>query len=377
MSAPTPLPQRSAGWLALFTLVICATVPAVAQGDLAITVSSGGFFATQAGPPPQGVYCSNYSPQFTNEIQSPANQWPFTSFHPAPTIPIGCINTKVIWVMNKGTVPTVSGAAVTVTDLLTPDQPKGSTILTANGYCAWENTGSTSGQIWCLGDSRNFGAPTNKISDNGWNCTVTQGKLVCTRSDTLAAGATYPPITVKFIREDFSPLICFNDLATVTGGGFTDIDPTNNVQFDDYASYVSLFDGFYVPVNGLDGRYNELVVVNSVPNGRSVRVDGSYYQTPHFFLWTPSSIHTIEGEDNPTLDPVCSAPIPGTGTAFPGNPGYTVVGYTNSLSTRAGTSGVGCQNPTSFTLPEFRVGLSPGFPFVQFLYEYITVRFKR
>ncbi len=373
MRALSTVRQRSAGWLALLTLLICAIAPAMAQGDLAITVSSAGWFQTQIGPPPQGVYCSNYSPQFNNEIQSPANQWPFTDFHPAPTIPIGCINTKVIWVMNKGTVPTT--AEVKVTDLLTPEQPKGSTILTANGYCAWENTGSTSGQIWCLGDSRIFGAPTNKISDNGWNCTVTQGKLVCTRSDALAPGATYPPITVKFIREDYSPLICFNDLATVTGGGFTDIDPTNNVQFDDYQSWVTLFYTFYLPVNGLDNGHL-LVVVNSVPNGRSVRVDGSYHQTPHFFVWGPSSIHTIEGEDNPKLDAVCSAPIPGTGTAFPGNPGYTVAGYTNSLSTRSGTSGVGCSNPTAFTLPNFRVGLSPGPGWNPFLYEYITVRFK-
>ncbi len=352
----------SISWiLALAVILACVAVPAQAQGDLAITVSSNGFFEAPTTFP-SSVSCSKFSPQFVNEIQTPANQWPFTSSHPAPTITSSCIDTKTIWVENKGTVAT--SAPVTVTDLLTPEQPKGSTVLTTNGYCAFEALGSLSGTIWCLGDSRVFGATTNKIAANGWTCTVTQGKVSCTRSDVLLPGATYPPISIKLLREDFSPLNCFNELAFVQGGGFVDIDPSNNSQFDDFISSS-------LNSNGLLNT-NNLVTINSVPQGRKVRVDGSVITTPHSYYWGFATQHSVEGEDNPGHDAVCQAPIPGTGTAIPGNEGYTVIGYSTGGLIASGASGAGCTQPTSFTLPNFIAGAAGN----QF-YEHITVRYKQ
>ncbi len=338
--------------MVLITLIICAAAPAVAQIDLTITVAESGNFIP-------GIGCSKYSPQFVNEIQVPALNPPFVGSHRAPSIPAECIDTKVIWVMNKGTVATTG--VVTVQDTMTAEQPKGSTVLTVNGYCGWDGTGSVSGGYWCNGVNPNgpFNPiPANRIAANGWTCNVAQGKFTCQRSDALAPGATYPAITVRVLREDFSPLSCFNNLAVVSGGGF-DIDPTNNAQFDDFISSYT--------VNQL--KYAQLVAINSVPMGRKVRVDGSVVTTPHYYAWEYGSLHTIEGEDNPQVDAVCSAPIPGTGTPLTGNAGYTVVGYTSNGLLATGTSGVGCQNPVSFTLPEFITGA--------FFYEAVTVRFKQ
>jgi uncharacterized repeat protein (TIGR01451 family) len=54
------------------------------------------------------------------------------------------------------------------------------------------------------------------LGGTGWSCTV--GTLTCTRSDPLAAGATYPPITVTvdIAADATSPLV---NSVTVSGGG--------------------------------------------------------------------------------------------------------------------------------------------------------------
>jgi len=65
------------------------------------------------------------------------------------------------------------------------------------------------------------------ISGPGWACTL--ATLSCTRGDTLASGADYPPVTVTVNVARNAPPVVINR-ATVSGGG--DTNPLNNIALD-------------------------------------------------------------------------------------------------------------------------------------------------
>jgi uncharacterized repeat protein (TIGR01451 family) len=60
---------------------------------------------------------------------------------------------------------------------------------------------------------------------NGWTIAVSGQKVTATRSDALAVGASYPPLTLTVSVAGNAP-ISFNNVATVSGGG--EIDLGNN-----------------------------------------------------------------------------------------------------------------------------------------------------
>jgi List-Bact-rpt repeat protein/uncharacterized protein DUF11 len=65
------------------------------------------------------------------------------------------------------------------------------------------------------------------MSGTGWSCDVPTA--TCTRSDSLAASAAYPQITVTVSVDGNAPASVTNH-ATVSGGG--DVDPSNNTASD-------------------------------------------------------------------------------------------------------------------------------------------------
>ncbi|HLQ52196.1 MAG TPA: DUF11 domain-containing protein, partial [Terriglobales bacterium] len=65
------------------------------------------------------------------------------------------------------------------------------------------------------------------MTGTGWTCTV--ATLTCTRSDVLANGASYPPITLTVNVAAGAPASVTNT-ATVAGGG--DVNPANNTAND-------------------------------------------------------------------------------------------------------------------------------------------------
>jgi hypothetical protein len=65
------------------------------------------------------------------------------------------------------------------------------------------------------------------ISGTGWTCTL--ATLTCTRSDALASGSSYPPITLT-VNIPINIQNNFNNTATVSGGG--DVNPNNNTAVD-------------------------------------------------------------------------------------------------------------------------------------------------
>jgi uncharacterized repeat protein (TIGR01451 family) len=71
------------------------------------------------------------------------------------------------------------------------------------------------------------GLTATAISGAGW--TTNLGTLTCTRSDALAAGATYPAIIIT-VNVAASAAASVTNTATVSGGG--DVSPTNNTAID-------------------------------------------------------------------------------------------------------------------------------------------------
>jgi uncharacterized repeat protein (TIGR01451 family) len=69
----------------------------------------------------------------------------------------------------------------------------------------------------------------NTASGTGWTCGIAVRTVTCTRSDTLAAGESWPAITVNATVANPAPATIVNT-AEVTGGG--DVDPTNSSATD-------------------------------------------------------------------------------------------------------------------------------------------------
>src|SRR6202008_3381186 len=99
------------------------------------------------------------------------------------------------------------------------------------------NSGSaaTSGTVTVV-DTLPAGLTATAISGTGWSCVL--GTLTCTRSNALAAGASYPVITVTVTVANNAPASVRNT-ANVSGGGQTNTsndsanDPTTINQLGD------------------------------------------------------------------------------------------------------------------------------------------------
>src|SRR6185295_17461095 len=99
------------------------------------------------------------------------------------------------------------------------------------------NSGSaaTSGTVTVV-DTVPAGLTATAISGTGWSCVL--GTLTCTRSDALAAGSSYPVITVTVTVANNAAASVTNSV-TISGGGQTNTandtatDPTTVVQLPD------------------------------------------------------------------------------------------------------------------------------------------------
>ena len=67
----------------------------------------------------------------------------------------------------------------------------------------------------------------NSMSGSGWTYNATN--QTCTRSDSLAAGASYPPVTVN-VSFSANASTDLTNTASINGGG--DANPTNNTSSD-------------------------------------------------------------------------------------------------------------------------------------------------
>lgn len=89
------------------------------------------------------------------------------------------------------------------------------------------NAGPTTGTV-TVTDTLSAGVTPTAASGTGWNCGIAGQTVTCTRTDVLAAGASYPTITVTTNVTTSAPCT-FTNTASVSGGGSpnaSDNDPT-------------------------------------------------------------------------------------------------------------------------------------------------------
>ena len=173
-------------------------------------------------------------------------------------------------------------------------------------------------------DSLPTGLTATAISGTGWNCTL--ATLTCTRSDVLAAGDSYPDITLTVDVANDAPASVVNS-ATVSGGGDptpnTDNDPTtirsinlainkshtgNFTQGQTGAEYT-----ISVTNNGPDATSGQVTVTDSLPTGlTATAINGNGWNCTLATLTCTRSDSLANGDSYPditlTVDVASDAP---------------------------------------------------------------------
>jgi uncharacterized repeat protein (TIGR01451 family) len=154
----------------------------------------------------------------------------------APAAPPSLTNTATV--SGGGDVNTNNNTATDVATILPgPDLIVGKTHagnftqgLTGTYSLTVSNTGGTptSGVVTAV-DAMPAGLTPVSAAGTGWSCVISPSPVTCTRSDPLAAGQSYPVITLTVAVQANAPASVTNVVA-VSGGG--DVNSTNNSASD-------------------------------------------------------------------------------------------------------------------------------------------------
>ena len=110
------------------------------------------------------------------------------------------------------------------------------------------------------------------LSGTNWACNDTL--LTCTRTDALAAGGSYEPITLTVDVSPTAPASVTNQV-TVSGGGELSINTGDNTASD--------------PTTIVAGSVQ--VTVSATPAGASFTADGTTYTSAQTLTWTLGTSH--------------------------------------------------------------------------------------
>jgi uncharacterized repeat protein (TIGR01451 family) len=172
-------------------------------------------------------------------------------------------------------------------------------------------------------DTLPAGLTATALSGDGWSANLSN--LTCTRSDTLAAGASYPPITVTLSVSAGADASVTN-AATVSGGG--DATPANNTASDptavNAAAAPTATTGAATALGATTATLNGTVS----PNGQPATVQFQYGLTPSY-----GSTTAITGGFSGTTTQAVSANLTGlvSGTSY-----HFRIAATNVLGANAG-----------------------------------------
>jgi hypothetical protein len=142
-------------------------------------------------------------------------------------------NDTTNWFLGRLTLAQVTATAPTPPAAPGPPTPPDMTIAMTNGGGSFmqgqtgatytitvtnSGQGPTNGSAVTVEDTVPAGLTATAISGSGWTCEVGIGSPNCTRNDPLAAGASYPPITLSVNVASNAPSSVTN-VVTVSGGG--------------------------------------------------------------------------------------------------------------------------------------------------------------
>lgn len=140
--------------------------------------------------------------------------------------------------------------------------------------------GPTAGTV-TVTDTLPDGLIATALTGAGWSCIL--ASRTCTRADSLAAGNTYPGITLT-VNVASNAAARLTNIASVSGGGEI---RTGNNYFSDFTAVIPL-------VN---------VTFKSSPLPFSVIVDGVAYAAPSTLKWAAGSSHSIATTSPQTAGP--------------------------------------------------------------------------
>ena len=152
---------------------------------------------------------------------------------------------------------------------------QGDTGVTYTITVANTGTAASSGSV-TVTDLLPAGLTATALAGSGWN--VSLATLTCTRSDSLAAGGSYPAITLT-VNVSANAASLVTNTATVAGGG--DSNPANNTANDPTSVNPASSGGAAVTLAGWD--------VHSLPGGA-----GEYGPSPYAATTNDSHV-TVEG----------------------------------------------------------------------------------
>ncbi len=151
-------------------------------------------------------------------------------------------------------------------------------------------TGPTNGGVTVL-DAIPSGLTLDSMAGTGWTCP--EGSNGCTRSDVLAAGASYPPITVTVDVSDDAPSPQVNSV-TVSGGGSASATATDSTVIlggESSQAIVADFGGDYTYADGIDDKQRIdgttpplQIVLTNTSTTQSVNFTGVSADNPAFIV---------------------------------------------------------------------------------------------
>ncbi|MEU8587480.1 hypothetical protein AB0C59_10840 [Streptomyces sp. NPDC048664] len=231
-----------------------------------------------------------------------------------------------------------------------------------------DGTGPTDGSAVTVTDTLPAGLTGTGLSGTGWSCTL--ATLICTRSDALDPGASYPPISLTVDVACTAPDDVTNT-ATVTGGGdtgtHTATDPTTitgvcpptlTIGKSHSGSFVRGQSGSYTLTVGNDGTGptdgSAVTVTDTLPAGLTgTGLSGTGWSCTLATLICTRSDALDPGASYPpislTVDVACTAPDDVTNTA-------TVTGGASAPDTVTDPTTITGVCPPSLTITKHHTG---------------------
>ncbi|HEY6047287.1 MAG TPA: hypothetical protein VIU65_11835, partial [Pyrinomonadaceae bacterium] len=242
------------------TLAGGATRPSTTNPTVGDAVPNWGVFTI----PGAGSVTLNFTARIASTVANGTYQNPATATYQDPTRTTSGGTTTANYSSGSSTAEdvTVNSADLTISKSHTGNFSQGQTGATYSITATNSGNGPTSGTV-TVTDTLPSGLSATAISGTGWSCVL--GTLTCTRSDALAAGASYPVITLTVTVASNAASSVTNSV-TVSGGSQintandTGTDPTNINQLSDLTINKSHTGNFQ---QGQTGATYSIAVTNS------------------------------------------------------------------------------------------------------------------
>ncbi|MCM3873895.1 MAG: DUF11 domain-containing protein, partial [Pyrinomonadaceae bacterium] len=242
------------------TLAGGATRPSTTNPTVGAAIPSWGVFTIPGG----GSVTLTFVAQIASSVGAGTYQNPATATYtdPARTVVGGTTASSYNPASSTAEDVTVAVRDLTITKTHTGNFTQGQVGATYSITASNVGTAATTGTV-TVTDTLPAGLTATAISGTGWVCVL--GTLTCTRSDALAAGASYPVITLTVTVANNAAASVTNT-ANVSGGGQTNTandaatDPTTVNQLADLTIAKSHTGNF---TQGQVGATYSLTVTNS------------------------------------------------------------------------------------------------------------------